>query len=384
MPRLSQRTAIVAICAAAVLALGLLLSQLWLFRALSWPEREQPGHALLGFNFSCDPAEYLLLEDPALGPAGYVSDARPGRAEWCAGILDRLLQATGARAVRISLDWDEIEPDEGTFDFSLTDALVAAAAERGATVSLSVGMKAQRHPEYYIPEWARPDLPDGAVVSDDAQLRQRALVMVVAAVRHYASNPTIDSWSAENEPFIASGRAHNWSLDAAYVADVVFAIRRDDPLFRPVVINHAQHFVMDRRWKQALALGDVLGQSLYPARNLDLFGVPLQANIARLGPLMPNYAYQARTAHEGGKQFWITELQGEPWTDGDARLIGPDNPSPNLTPQRMASNLGYALRSGADRIYLWGAEWWLFENDNKGDSRWLAAAEWLFRQGAAK
>ena len=27
-------------------------------------------------------------------------------------------------------------------------------------------------------------------------------------------------------------------------------------------------------------------------------------------------------------------------------------------------------RTGADRVYLWGAEWWLYERDHFGDPRW--------------
>jgi hypothetical protein len=47
-----------------------------------------------------------------------------------------------------------------------------------------------------------------------------------------------------------------------------------------------------------------------------------------LGPPMPNYATRlARPCF--GKQFWVTELQAEPWTDEDSRLLSPTNPSAN-------------------------------------------------------
>lgn len=368
-----RRTRVAVICGLALLALVLLIGQFWLMSALSWTHREPLADSLIGFNFSCDQAEYVLLEKPG-DPSSEVPDDRPGRAEWCASVLDRLLKETGVRAVRLSVQWDEVEPREGRFDFSVTDALVHAAGRNHATVMLSVGMKAQRHPEYYIPDWATAglDLPDGAVISDSEPLRARALAMIEATVRHYGTEPLIDSWGAENEAYIASHRSDRWSLSREYVAAVVGVIHANDPLGRPVSINHAQHFVMDQRWRDALADSDILGQSMYPHRNGAVFGVKVVANIMEIGALMPNYAYQAELAARAGKQFWVTELQGEPWTEVDSRLITPENPSDNLVAADLKANIRYARRTGASRIYLWGAEWWLYQQ-GLGDTSWLNA-----------
>lgn len=372
MPERQRTARILLICGLAALALAVLFGQFWLMSVLSWTHREPPADSLIGFNFSCDQAEYVLLEKPN-DPTSYVSDDRPGRAEWCASVLDRLFAETGTRAVRLSIQWDEVEPREGVFDYAVPDALIASAARNHATVMLSVGMKAQRHPEYYIPDWALAglDLPNGAVVSDEPHLRELALAMVERTVQRYMNSTTVDSWGAENEAYIASHRSDRWSLSPDYVAQVVKTIHGNDPQRRPVSINHAQHFVMDQRWRNAVRDSDVLGQSMYPARNGQVFGVRLVANIMEIGPLMPNYAYQAKTAVKAGKQFWVTELQGEPWTDVDSRLITPSNPSHNLTADGLRENIGYARRTGAARIYLWGAEWWLYQQ-GLGDNSWLA------------
>jgi hypothetical protein len=63
-------------------------------------------------------------------------------------------------------------------------------------------------------------------------------------------------------------------------------------------------------------------------------------------------------------------MQAEPWVDGDIRLVSPANPSPNLTSANFRKNIEYARRSGAARVYLWGAEWWLYEKLRLGDSTW--------------
>lgn len=361
--------------AAMFAALGALLVVLVSIR-LSWPHVEAAGSPEFGINFSCTDAEYLLLEDPAAGAAGYVDRTRPDRPAWCAATLGRLLDATGAKRIRLSVEWSQVEPAEAVYDFRLIDALLAEADRHGATVLLGVGVKAQRHPEFYIPDWVSraADLRLNEVISDDWFLHDRALTMVFAVVAHTASSPAIDAWSADNEPYIASSRSEAWTLSRDFVREEVVTIKAADPKRRPVSINHAQHFVFDRRWQDALADSDALAASLYPFRNYEVFGYEFVVPILEIGALAPNYADQARKAHAQGKPYWITEMQAEPWHDGDMRLLSPRNPSPNLTHANFARNIDYARKSGADRVYLWGAEWWLYEADRFGDRSWLDQA----------
>jgi hypothetical protein len=346
-----------------------------LFVRLSWPHVEAAGNPEFGINYSCNYAEFLLLEDPANGGSP-LADDRPGRERWCAATLGRLLQATGARHVRLSVEWDQVEPREGRFDFGLVDALLNEADTHGARVLLTVGMKGQRHPEYYIPAWlsSRVVLPADSEIDRDPALAAATLRMIDATVRHTAPSPAIDSWGADNEPYVPSNRATGWQLSRAFVQREVATIRAADPQHRPVTINHGQHFVFDRRWQDALTDSDVLSVSLYPFRNYDVLGWQTVVPILEIGPLAPNYAYQARNALQAGKAYWITEMQAEPWFEDDPRQHTPANPSPNLTPAKFQRTLAYARRTGASRVYLWGAEWWLFQADRFGDDSWLAAA----------
>ncbi|MGH2632033.1 MAG: beta-galactosidase [Tepidiformaceae bacterium] len=375
MPRRPSRRVFVAFCllgAGALAALAMLATMAVVFVQLSWPHAEALGNPQFGINFSCRQAEYLLLEDPAKGPAGYVDRSRPGRAQWCADTLGTILDGTGAKHVRISVVWWEVEPQPGVYDFSVLDAELARAQQSGAKVLLGIGVKAQRHPEYYIPDWAtaRVTLTHGEVVSDDPYLASQALAMVAAVTAHVAGSPTIEAWAADNEPYVASNRADDWTLSRQFARAEEAAIKANDPAHRLVSINFAQHFVFDRGWQDALADGDALGVSIYPFRNYELFGHNFVVPILEIGPLAPNYAAQARAAHVAGKPFWITEMQAEPWADIDLRLISPQHPSANLTPKKFEQSIDYARRTGADRVYLWGAEWWLYERDHFGDSRW--------------
>lgn len=346
---------------------------------LGWANTEPAGSPEFGINFSCNQAEFLLLEEPGRS----LPDDRPGREAWCADTLGILLDGLGVRRVRLSVEWSQVEPHEGVFDFGLLDALLSEAELRGARVLLTVGVKAQRHPEFYIPSWAeqRADLAGRSALSDDPYLRERILRMIAAVVEHAARSPAVDAWGAENEPYLASHRAQGWYLARDFVAEEIRTIKANDPLGRPVSVNHGQHFVFDRRWQWAIADADVLGQSLYPFRNVNVLGLHFVVPILELGPLTPNYAYQGREAREAGGDFWITEMQAEPWTDDDLRLITPANPSRNLTPGNFRRNIDYARRTGASRVYFWGAEWWLYQRERFGDSTWWEIAREAIQRG---
>ena len=47
-------------------------------------------------------------------------------------------------------------------------------------------------------------------------------------------------------------------------------------------------------------------------------------------------------------------------------------------------NIAYARRTGAERIYLWGAEWWLYQGDRFGDWRWVEQARAAVRRGEGR
>src|SRR5215475_11158290 len=68
--------------------------------------------------------------------------------------FQNVLEASPA-LVRLAAYWNEIEPVPGTYDFATLDWLLAQARQRDQQVVLSVGMKAPRWPEYYLPSWVR-------------------------------------------------------------------------------------------------------------------------------------------------------------------------------------------------------------------------------------
>ena len=87
----------------------------------------------------------------------------------------------GIRFLRIGAYWSDIQPNsEGSYNFTELDALLAEMHRKGYTALVTVGMKAPRWPEYYIPNWAFKDIPKSnfaknAEVSKDPEFRRRTL-----------------------------------------------------------------------------------------------------------------------------------------------------------------------------------------------------------------
>ena len=73
----------------------------------------------------------------------------------------------------------------------------------------------------------------------------------------------------------------------------------------------------------------------------------------------------------------------EPWADGDIRYVTPSDPADDMTPQNFERNVEYARRTGATRVYLWGAEWWLLQEQKYGDSAWMTLARQAIAHGEA-
>src|SRR5438067_9802290 len=107
-----------------------------------------------------------------------------------------------ASLLRLGAYWDELEPAPGRYDFASLDWQMDQAAASGRGVVLTVGMKAPRWPEYFLPTWLKARVPrqDGVAISDQPEVRERTLRFVGAVVARYRDHPALRYWQVENEP----------------------------------------------------------------------------------------------------------------------------------------------------------------------------------------
>jgi hypothetical protein len=324
------------------------------------PASEQPRPArplAVGFTFSQRQAEYLTL------PWDEVFEAA----------LD--LSPT---IIRLGAYWDEIEPYEGVYDWSTLDAQLDRADRQELDVILTVGMKAPRWPEYFLPAWLerRLTLDDRATVSDHEQIRRRTLAFVERVVRRYRDHDAIAYWQVENEPLDAAG-PHRWVIGPGFLAREVALVRKLDD--RPVIVTMFVEVnpMLLAPWRQQelrsraamiLNLADVLGLDLYPSRGFRAHGGDWYFS-------WPVWMWKStvtdlhRLAQRMERRAWIMEAQAEPWEPG--RLVYTDAPlSRSVNPGGAAAAIRQLRAVGFDTILLWGVEHWYMRRERHQDLVW--------------
>jgi hypothetical protein len=327
-----------------------------------WPSTAAEGRPEYGVNFSCKQAQYLGLD--------------------CTRLFATVLDDLGVRHVRIAAYWSDIERRPGVYDFSSVDRLLDMAAERGAGVTVSVGMKGQRYPEFWFPAWLRraTQIPDNGFPEDNPLVQEAIFPYLEAAARHIGAHPAVEAIQVENEPFVHfQGHANGWHIRKEFLAREIATVRAADPGGHPIVVSHASWVTMDDTWRWILENTDAVAQSVYTKRQRGpwpwLYIFPY-----RIGPLTPDLPGQARVAAELGKQLWIGELQAEPYEHPsvDIRSI-PTAEAASFSPRWLRENVRLAARSGASRVYLWGVEWWAYLREKRGEPELWEEAKSVMR-----
>jgi len=323
------------------------------------------GPMQLGFTFSQQQASYLDISYQTA--------------------YQRLMQLSPA-LVRLAAYWNQVEPRRGEFDFSSLDWLVSHTPPRTQVV-LTLGMKSPRWPEYFIPTWLQQanDMPDGAQVSDDEQLRAALPAYVQAVIERYRESPAIAYWQVENEPFDPSG-PRLWTIGQDALEDEIALVRRMDPLQRPVVVttfeptNPVRQLPaladgIHRRVRTLMQQADIVGLDLYPVRGAAILGRDVFVR-------WPAFIWQhqvrsiQRMLAAAGKQTWMTEVQAEPWLV--THVVYLDRlPRPEIVPSEMEFVVGQLRASGFQSALLWGAEYWYMRMQRFDDGRWWSSAQQL-------
>ncbi len=279
-------------------------------------------HIAWGATFTKSYAEYLGLD----WQAAY------------AAVLDDLK----VNAIRIGINWDEIEPARGQFRFDDYDWMIREADRRGVEVLAAVGFKLPRWPECRAPSWAYA-LPEKA-------FQESQLEMMRAVVEHFRAYDNITAWQMENEAFIEwFGQCPRMSDSLARrKADIV----RETDRSRPLAMTESGELAT---WIKSALAADQVGVSMYrmvwnPWQGYSRYEFP------------PSYyARKAKLVNAlipGHIPFFISELQLEIWSPQGVLQQPVAEQVAVFTTEYMRETFDFARRTGFDRIYTWGAEWW--------------------------
>jgi len=301
----------------------------WWFRALQAYPKAAP--MTWGVSFSTEYAGYLK-EDPKK-------------------IFTVILDDWKFRHIRLFAQWNQLQKESGTFDFTELDWLMDEADKRGAKVIMAIGQKTPRWPECHIPQWAAE-----LSTREYEKALDNYLIEVVA---RYQKHPALEMWQVENEPYLMFG-ANCGNVNPDLLMHEMALVKRLDP-GHPTMVSDSGEL---SSWRKTSPAGDYFGTTMYRVVWNKYIGYWnydwLPAGFYRTKLWVNNRSIDTA---------FIMELQAEPWIpDKDIWDATIEEQYRSMSLDRLQKNMAFAERVGMPRAYLWGAEWWywLRERGNNG------------------
>jgi hypothetical protein len=264
----------------------------------------------------------------------------------------------GFDILRLAVYWDESQPSPRKYNFSAIENLLDQCDQGNQKVVLSVGMKAPRWPEYYLPEWLKIDRVE--------QAQTPVLTFVETAINKLKSHSAIAWWQVENEPLDSSG-PRKWRIPLQLLAEEVALVRQLDN--RPIHLNlWGDNVTKSAEYATAAKLADSVGLDLYykqPAK----YGLYHGPNFNWLQFKWWRWQQEQRGQF---KPLWITELQAEPWEHDNAVKFSA-NPA-SINSGQLVQNFKNAQKLKPDVILFWGLEYWLWRS-HQGNSDLIKAVK---------
>mgnify|MGYP001163398380 CR=1 FL=1 len=278
----------------------------------------------------------------------------------------------GFRWIRLGCYWNEIEKTPGKFNFKKIISLMNFCQKNRINVILTIGMKAPRYPEYYLPLWIdQSNLGKlskiGIKNKTITQPLYRFIKQSVLALKNYSC---LKVWQVENEPLSPAGKNH-WRISLPLLKEEINLVKNLDKK-RKILLNY---------WGEAIFLPKLL-ESVRKLE-VDIIGFDTYFKTPINIPLIKKTFYHrafspkkirklTKQLKEQGKEVWIAELQAEPWEPGE--LITKKSNPPSFSPQDLGKNLQKAINWEVDGILFWGFEYWLWRKIS-GDARYWQQAE---------
>lgn len=259
------------------------------------------------------------------------------------GCLDWLIDQ-GWRRFRLMSYWNECEKEQGVYDFSGLDWQLDRIEQANGIVTLSLGVKQPRWPEYHWPAWTH-----------DLSEKEKTLALVqflTATIEHVRNRSCIVSYQLENEALLP-GFGENIDINRRRLRREFQLVKALDTE-RPIIMSTSTSWGIPLR----RPIPDIVGFSFYRTlysherkRYTEAFHSPLIDRL-RAGAI--------RLLH--GAPSFVHELRCEPWGPTTIRKMTVEEQDKSMSPSRIARNIRLARRIGVYPIDIWGAEWWYWRS----------------------
>lgn len=264
--------------------------------------------------------------------------------------LDWLLDQ-GWHRFRLMTYWNEHEKTKGSYDFRELDWQLDRIKKANGVITLSLGVKQPRWPEYHWPEWALQLTQD--------ERTEALLAYLEEVVKHVRNRPEIISYQLENEALL-SNFGRNIIIDRHRLRREYALVKRLDTS-RPIIMSTSNGWGIPLRRPRP----DTVGFSVYTI---------MHAKGTYRGTIQKPWLHRLRRRLIGlttRRPVFIHELQCEPWGPTAIWKMSSEEQAKSMNTEQITANIRAAQKIGAYPIDLWGAEWWYW--------RWLNEDEIIWR-----
>jgi hypothetical protein len=264
------------------------------------------------------------------------------------------LIAQGWRRFRLMSYWNEHEKQPGEYDFSELDWQIATIAKAGGQVSLCLGVKQPRWPEYHWPGWAWK--------LSETQRKQALLAYSETVVRRYKDQSVIVSWQLENEALLSNFGQHI-DINRQRLRKEFQLVKRVDSS-RPILMSTSNGWGIPLRRPRPDAVGFSLYFRFYAKGKYR--NTVQSVGLHRLRKFLINHLLR--------RPVFIHELQCEPWGPKAIWQMSSTEQAKSMSAQQIRANIRAAQQIGAYPIDLWGGEWWYWRHMRGDDTIWQAVS----------
>jgi len=271
-----------------------------------------------------------------------------------------ILDDAGAKRIRLSSYWTEVEPQKDIYLFDDLDWQIEEAERRDVKMIIVLGQKQPRWPECHIPRWA------GEL--NEKERQEELLEIIKKVVERYKDKKNITAWQVENEPFLPFGECPK--LDKGFLDQEINLVRSLDS--RPVIISDSGEL---GTWYNAAKRANILGTTLYR--------IVWDKYLGYVHYPVASISYRIKAAIimcvTNVEKVIIVELQAEPWGPKGIMDTSLDEQYKSMSLEQFRENVDYVKKIKFSEAYLWGAEWWYWLKTEKGDDRIWEEAKKVFK-----
>lgn len=283
--------------------------------------------------------------------------------------MDAMINDLGIRHFRLVSYWNQLEPAQDQYDFSLLDWQFQKAEAVGATVSLSLGLRQPRWPECHMPEWAKN--LDGEGGPSVGQWQNQLNQFITEVVNRYKTSPALESYQLENEYFLRGFSPECKDFSRERLIEEYNIVKELDP-YHKVIIARSNN-----------ALGFPVGEPTPDEFAISIYKRVWDANFSKRYMEYPFpawfYGFLAGTQKlMTGKDMIIHELQAEAWPPNHQSIqdTSLEEQNKSINAERLDGRFQFGVDTGMREMYLWGAEYWFYRLQKLDDpSLWNVAKE---------